>query len=119
MKMIDTDWVYDSTMGRWLPRKESEEDVKRLLLEESEESASSQASKLFNMTSEELMTNVVLAVLGCLALLIAVALLFVCYKYLYHRLPKRLKSLLDIVKKKLMWNSILRYSAQKYLSTSI
>ena len=106
-------------MGHWLPRNESKEDVKRLLLEESEESASSQAGKFLNMTSEELMTNVVLAVIGCLVLLIVVALVVVCYKYLYHRLPKPLKSLLELVKKKLMWNSILRYTAQKYLSTSI
>ena len=77
-------------MGHWLPRNESKEDVKRLLLEESEESASSQAGKFLNMTSEELMTNVVLAVIGCLVLLIVVALVVVCYKYLYHRLPRAL-----------------------------
>ena len=45
------------------------------------------------MTPKELMTNVVLAVIGIAVLLFLVGLVIFCYRYLYRRLPKPLKSL--------------------------
>ena len=71
------------------------------------------------MTPQELINNVVTAVIGIAALLVSAALVVLCYRYTFKRLPKPIQSLVLLIKKKLMWNSVLRYSTQKYLSTAI
>lgn len=57
--------------------------------------------------------------IAVLVILIIIFLLLCCIRYLYAKLPMVLKSLIVTVKAKLMWSSILRYMAQKYLDQSI
>lgn len=54
-----------------------------------------------------------------IVILIIIFLLLCCIRYLYAKLPMVLKSLIVTIKAKLMWSSVLRYMAQKYLDQSI
>ena len=42
MEMVDTDWLYDKTLGRWIPSDDSEVNKRllRALEEQTDESAS-------------------------------------------------------------------------------
>lgn len=69
---------------------------------------------------EELMHNVVFAGVGLAVFIILVALILVIIyaKRIYEKLPPLAKKALLVLKKKLMYNSVLRYATQKYLSTA-
>jgi len=85
-------------------------------LNESEPKSADQAAGRFvDIDKDNLTSEMILGGIAFLLVLIIILSLLFCIRYLYVKLPKVLKSLIMTVKAKLMWSSVLRFMAQKYL----
>ena len=87
----------------------------RFLNESVTKSSDQAASRFMDIDKDNLTSEMILGGIALLLVLIIIFLLLCCVRYLYAKLPMVLKSLVMTVKAKLMWSSILRFMAQKYL----
>ena len=78
-------------------------------------SADQAAGRFMDIDKDNLTSEMILGGIAFLLVLIIILSLLCCIRYLYVKLPKVLKSLIMTVKAKLMWSSVLRFMAQKYL----
>jgi hypothetical protein len=85
----------------------------------SKTTAADAAGKFLNVDRDNLVADMILAAIALTTVLLAIALILLCIKYLYPKLPKVMKKLVSTVKSKLMWSSVLRYMTQSYLDQSI
>lgn len=82
-------------------------------------SAEEAAGKFLSIDKDNLVADMIIGGVALIFVLIMIAMLLVCIKYVYPKLPKLLKRLIMTIKAKLMWSSILRYMTQSYLDQSI
>ncbi len=75
----------------------------------------SAAGSFIDINKDNLTSEMIVGGIAFLIVLIIILSLLCCIRYAYAKLPTVLKSLVMTVKAKLMWSSVLRFMAQKYL----
>ena len=83
------------------------------------QSAEEAAGKFLAVDKDNLTSEMIVAGIAFLAVLVLIISILCCIRFFYAKLPKVLKSLIVAIKAKLMWSSVLRFMAQKYLDQSI
>jgi hypothetical protein len=78
-------------------------------------SADQAAGSFMDINKDNLTSDMILSGIAFLIVLIIILSILCCIRYAYAKLPTVLKSLVMTVKAKLMWSSVLRFMAQKYL----
>lgn len=134
MKLVDSKVVYawlqetyltlslksdNSTMIRPNVTDTANSTTRLLNMTESAESPEEAAAKILSIDKDNLIADLIL---GCIALFVVLLLIIavlLLIKYHYRKLPEILKKLIQTIKAKLMWSSILRYMTQSYLDQSI
>lgn len=87
----------------------------RFLNESDPRSADEASASFIDINKDNLTSEMIVGGIAFLIVLIIILSLLCCIRYAYAKLPKVIKSLVVTVKAKLMWSSVLRFMAQKYL----
>lgn len=101
--------IYDKTLGRIIPEKEQYDP----------DDGSSEARGLLGYSETNMLKILVLIFLALLLLLAIGVLMALIYKCCYKRCAKTFKTVFNIIKGKIFFNTILRTSIQSYVSLAI
>ena len=74
---------------------------------------------MLDLDNSKMIADIALGATALIMVLILVGSIVYLLNRFFNRMPRLLQRILLMIKSKLMWNSILRYAAQSYLSQAI
>ena len=98
--MIDKKAIYDKTIGKAIPEQENyDEDV-----------ASDSAAGQLGYSNTNMLKTLTVIIFGLLGLTLIGLLLASIYFFAYKKFSKTLKKVVNLIKNKIFWNTLLRTS---------
>ena len=118
LDILDKQTLYNFTFGRFVPNQilEGDQSQRRIL-----RSKSTSASAILNLgyAQQNAMRDLLVAGLVVMTLLVLISLVLLVRKLYYNKLPFHLKRTLDSIRFFFMWDKVLSWTTETYLSIAI